>query len=41
MEDGSCQDKLGIVYDEIKNKVNKDTCGLRLMKNICLGTHNT
>lgn len=41
MEDGSCQAKFGIICDEIKNKVNKDTCGLRLMKNICLGTHTT
>jgi len=41
VEDESCQAKLGIIFDEIKNKVNKDTCGLRLMKNICLGTQNT
>lgn len=41
VEDGSCQAKFGITCDEMKHKVNKDTCGWRIMKNIYLGSHNT
>lgn len=32
---------LGLCVMKLKIRSKKDTCGLRLIENICLGTHNT